>query len=246
MKILENCSNCKEKASLQAIHYYDKEKRWKTDPIAFLICRNCFKPYRFERFPFRNDLQLLSIFIGSTKDTEFFEKIELKKGFVTCLYCGNSQADFSYTYVDSENISYQRTEKKPCVVKLHTKDKKLKSNRDQVGYLCGFCRRVYFNNKKMKLPFNKHWSKFIQKLPDSHHRSNQEEVEKLQRLYDKRVRLREELELRIKDGLKLEPLKPKEQEKLKQKLDDLEIQIRNTNHIELYSLGGYFTRGTGL
>jgi len=246
MKILENCSNCKEKNTIESIHYYDKEGKSKTDPIAFLICRNCFKLYRFERLPFRDDIQLLSIFIGSTDDIEYFEKIELKKGLVTCLYCSNSQADFSYEHIDSDGISYQMSKTKPCVVKLHTKNKIKKGNRKQVGYLCGFCRRVYFNNNKMKLQFNKHWAKFIQKLSNLHPRFNEKEVEKLQKLYEKRVSLRNELELRIKDKIKLEPLNPKEKEKLKSKLDDLEAQIRNTNHIELYSLGMYPTREMGL
>jgi len=238
MKILENCSNCKEKNTIESIHYYDKEGKSKTDPIAFLICRICFTPYRFERLPFRDDLQLLSIFIGSDKDIEFFQKIETKKGLVTCLYCGNSKADFRYEYTDLEGISYQTSKTKPCVVKLHIKNKIKKSNRKQVGYLCGSCRRVYFNNKKMKLPFNNHWSKFIQKLPDSHPGTSQEEIEKLQGLYEKREEQKKEIEL------KSHP--PKERAELLRKLDRLEELIRNTNHTELYSLGGYFIRETGL
>lgn len=238
MKILENCSNCKEKNTIESIHYYDKEGKSKTDPIAFLICRNCFKLYRFERLPFRDDIQLLSIFIGSTDDIEYFEKIELKKGLVTCLYCSNSQADFSYEHIDSDGISYQMSKTKSCVVKLHTKNKIKKGNRKQVGYLCGFCRRVYFNNKKMKLPFNKHWAKFIQKLSNSHHKFSEDDERKLQELYQRREQTRKELEL--------EPHTPKERKKINSKLDTLEEQIRNTNHIELYSLGMYPTREMGL
>jgi len=233
MKILKNCSNCKEKASLEAIHYYDKEKRWKTDPIAFLICRNCFSSYRFERLPFINDIQLLSIHIGANQDTEYFDKIELKKGLVTCLYCGNSEADFSYTHTDSEGISYQRTEKKPCVVKLHTKDEKKKSNRKQVGYLCGFCRRVYFNNKKMNFPYNKQWAKFIQKLPPNHPTFSKEKEEKLKKLYEQREKTKNDLELK--------PHTPKERKKINHRLDELEEQIRNTNHVILYSIGSCYT-----
>ena len=238
MKILENCSNCGKKGSIESIHYYHKEGNWKTDPIAFLICRNCFSPDRFERLPFINDIQTLSIHIGPNQDTEYFDKIELKKGLVTCLYCGNSEADFSFTYVDSENISYQRTEKKPCVVKLHTKNKKLKSNRVQVGYLCGFCRRVYFNNKKMNFPYNKQWTEFIQKLPSTHPRFSEGKEEKLKKLYERKEATRNDLELK--------PHTPKERKKIIQKLDELEEQIRNTNHVILHSFGIYYTRKTGI
>lgn len=236
MKILENCSNCKEKVSLEAIHYYDKQKRWKTDPIAFLICRNCFNSYRFERLPFIKDIQFLSIHIGANQDTEYFDKIGLKRSLVTCLYCGNLEADFSYTHVDSENISYQRTEKKPCVVKLHTKDKKLKSNRKQVGYLCGFCRRVYFNNKKMNFPYNKQWAEFIEKLPANHPKFSEEKEEKLKKLYEHREKTKNDLELK--------PHTPKERKKINHRLDELEEQIRNTNHVILYSIGSCYTRKT--
>jgi len=233
MKILENCSNCKEKNSIESIHYYDKEGKSKTDPIAFLICRNCFSSYRLERLPFIKDIQFLSIHIGPKQDTEDFDKIELKKGLVDCLYCGNSEADFSYTYVDSENISYQRTEKKPCVVKLHTKDKKLKSNRKQVGYLCGFCRRVYFNNKKMNFPYNKQWSEFIQKLPSNHPKFSKDKEEKLKELYKRREETKNDLELK--------PHTPKERKQINHRLDELEQQIRNTNHVILYSIGSCYT-----
>jgi len=239
MKILKNCSKCKKKDTLESIHYYDKNKIWKTDPIAFLICKNCFQLYRLQRLPFINDIQLLSIHLGANQDTKSFDKIELKKDPVYCLYCGNSEADFSYTHVDSEGISYQRTEKKPCVVKLHTKDKKKKSDRKQVGYLCGFCRRVYFDNKKMKLPFNKQWAEFIQKLPSSHPKFSIEQEKKLNELYKRRENTKKELELKSHN--------PKERNKIKLKIDELEKQIRSTNHVILYSLGGgYHTREIGL
>ena len=238
MKILENCSNCKEKNTIESIHFYDKGGKSKTDPIAFLICRNCFKPYRFERLPFRDDIQILSIFIGATDDIEYFEKIELKKGLVTCLYCSNSQAYFRYEHIDSDGISYQMSKTKPCVVKLHTKDKIKKGNRKQVGYLCGFCRRVYFNNNKMKLPFNKHWAKFIQKLSKPHPLFTEKQENRLQKLYERKEETKKDLELK--------PHTPKERKKINSKLDNLEEQIRNTNHTELYSLGGYLTREMGL
>jgi len=236
MKILENCSNCKEKNSIESIHYYDKEGKSKTDPIAFLICRNCFSCYRLERLPFIKDIQFLAVHIGAKQDIEYFDKIELKKGLVTCLYCGNSESDFSNTHVDSENISYQRTEKKPCVVKLHTKDKKLKSNRKQVGYLCGFCRRIYFNNKKMNFPYNKQWAEFIQKLPSKHPKFSEGEEEVLKELYKRREKTKNDLELK--------PHTPKERKKINHRLDELEEQIRNTNHVILYSIGNCYTRKT--
>ena len=238
MKILENCSNCKEKNTIESIHYYDKSGNWKTDPIAFVICKSCFEPYRFERLPFKNDIQLLGIYLGSNKDIEFFQRIETAKEPVTCLYCGNTEADFTYIYTDLDGVSYQRTERKKCVIKLHTKNAKTKSDRKQVGYLCGYCKRAYFNNKEMKFPYNKHWAKMVHKLSIRHPRYSEKNEKKLQELYSKREKQKKEIELEFHI--------PKEREKLLRRLDRLEELIRKTNHTTIYSLGAYLTRESGL
>ena len=116
MKILEICPNCKKRDTIQSIHYYDKSGNWKTDPIAFVICKSCFEPHRFERLPFKDDIQLLGIYLGSNKDIKFFQRIETAKEPVRCLYCGNTEADFTYIYTDSDGVSYQRTERKKAWV----------------------------------------------------------------------------------------------------------------------------------
>ncbi len=234
MKILEICPNCKKKGAIQSIHYYNKLGKWKTDPIAFIICKNCFKPYRFERLPFFDDIQMLSIFVGSSEDSEFFKQIANAKGSKSCLYCGNSQKDFTSVYTDLDGVSHQRTQRKPCIIKLHTKDPKKKSDRNQVGYLCAYCSKVYFNNEEIKFQRNKEWSKFTQKLHPEHPRYSLEKDEELQELYEKREEQRKEIELK--------PHIPKEREKLLRRLDRLEELIRKTNHVDLYSLGGWLIR----
>ena len=238
MKILEICPNCKKKDTIQSIHYYDKSGNWKTDPIAFIICKNCFTPYRFERLPFFDDLQHLSIFVGSNEDKEFFKQIASAKGSVPCLYCGNSQKDFPYVYTDLDGVSYQRTQRKDCVIKLHTKDPKKKSNRNQVGYLCASCNRAYFNNAEMKLSYNKQWAKFIHKLHPGHRRYSEKKEQELHELYEKREEQKKEIELK--------PHIPKEREKLLRKLDRLEELIRKTNHTIIYGLGAYPIKQIGL
>ena len=237
MKILEICPNCKKKGTIQSIHYYDKSGKWKTDPIAFIICNNCFNPYRFERLPFFDDIQFLGIYLGSNKDKELFKEIANAKGSVTCLYCGNAEADFSYIYTDSDGVSHQRVERKKCVIKLHTKNTKIKSDRRQVGYLCGYCKRAYFNNKEMKFSYNIHWAKMIHKLHPEHPGYSEKKELELNELYEKREEQRKEIELK--------PHVPKEREKLLRRLDRIEELIEKTNHIALHSLGAYPIRIIG-
>ena len=246
MKTLQNCLQCKKKDSLEALHYYDKNGKWKTDPIAFLICKNCFQCYRFERLPFKNDIQFLSIQIGAEQDSKYFKEIEskkvfeLKKSLITCLYCGNSEADFSYIHEDSEGISYKQTEKKPCVIKLHTKDRTKKSDRKQVGYLCGSCKTSYLDNEKMKFPINEKRPQLIKKLPPSHPRFSETEEKRLNQFYKDRNETNKKLKLGIVRGTG-KPLPQKERKRLELKLDRLQEQIRNTNHVFLYSLSAYLT-----
>jgi len=142
-------------------------------------------------------------------------------------------------YTDENGISYQLSESKPCVIKLHTKNKKTKSERNQVGYLCGFCQRAYFNNEKMKFPHNKHWSKMIHHLSPLHPKFTNDTEERLQQLYKERERVRKDLELK--------PHIPKERVKLENRIARLEEKIVRTNHITIYSLSGQCpTRNMGV
>lgn len=212
MRTSKNCSICSAKNSIVNIHYYDETGTWKTEPIAFCLCKSCFRPFRFDKLPFKNDIHVLQICIGSNDDADQFADIERAKGKISCIYCGSSDGR---------------------LVKLFIKNRQTKSNRKQVGYLCGTCNHVYFNNKKMILTQSASWHEIPVKLPPTNHRYDVEEQTKLQRAYERLS----ELNKNLSDG----KYKQNEMENIKKRILELEQQTKIFNHTKIYSLYGATT-----
>ena len=233
MKITENCSKCGQKNCIETMHYYDKTGKYKTDPIAFCICRNCFLPSRFDRLPFREDIQFLAIYVVNDDEAIFLERMMKQRKGIACIYCGHSKADFSYFYTDKEGRNFQSTQEKQCIIKLHIKNRKLKAKRKQVGYLCGFCKAVYFDNTQLDFKRDDKWYPIPRRLVKSHPKFTDKQDEHLQNLYERRVALRNEIELK--------PHTPAEEVHLKARLARLEEKLCQTSHTVLFSLGGYLT-----
>ena len=237
MNTIKNCSECKRKNTIETLYYYGKDGKYKTDLIAFCMCLNCFHTFRTEKLPFYDDIFQMSLYIGAIEDTEYFRELETaRREKIKCIYCQNSKGDFRRHFVDKHGQSLELSERKPCVVKLFIKNRKKSSQRLQVGYLCGFCKIVYFNNQKFGLKQNDVWYRFRKQLPKSHPRYTIEEEERGKVLYAKY--------LRVKDELENKHHYPKEAQRLKSKFEKLQTQIQEPNSAVLYSLGGHIVHPT--